>query len=148
MKEETAGKLIEILLVEDNLADVRLAQETFGESRLPVRLHVARDGIEALDFLRREGAHAAAPRVDLVLLDLNLPRKDGRQVLAEVKSHPALRTIPVVVLTVSQSEADILRAYDLNADGYLPKPVDLDQLVKIARNIESLRPLLAGLAGG
>jgi CheY-like chemotaxis protein len=127
---------IEILLVEDNLGDARLTQEALREAKVRNRLSHVRDGVEALAFLRREGAHAEAPRPDLILLDLNLPRKDGREVLAEIKQDERLRRIPVVVLTVSQADEDILRVYDLNANCYITKPVDLEQFIKVVRSIE------------
>ena len=127
---------IEILLVEDSPADVRLTVEALRDAKVRNHLHVAPDGIEALKFLRREGAHVNAPRPDLILLDLNLPRKDGREVLEEVKADPMLRRIPVVVLTTSEAEQDILRSYDLHANCYIRKPVDLDQFITIVRSIE------------
>ena len=132
----TSGLPIEILLVEDNAGDVRLTQEALREGKVKNNLSVARDGVEALEFLRREGPHANAPRPDLVLLDLNLPRKDGRQVLAEIKNDDALKTIPVVVLTTSSAEADILRSYSLHANCYITKPVDLDQFVQVVKSID------------
>jgi len=122
-----ATDVVEILLVEDNPADVRLTEEALRESGRPLHLSVAPDGVEALAFLRREGRYAAAPRPDLVLLDLNLPRKGGREVLAEVKADPALRAIPVVVLTTSQAPGDVHAAYDLRANCYLTKAGDVDQ---------------------
>jgi chemotaxis family two-component system response regulator Rcp1 len=127
---------VEILLVEDNPGDVRLTREALREGKVRNNLYVASDGVEALAFLRREGRYADAVRPDLVLLDLNLPRKDGREVLEEIKADPALRYIPVVVLTSSQAEQDILRAYDLHANCYVSKPVDLDQFIHVVRSIE------------
>jgi two-component system, chemotaxis family, response regulator Rcp1 len=127
---------IEILLVEDNAADVRLTVEALREGKVRNNLSVARDGAEAMEFLRREGPYAEAPRPDLVLLDLNLPRMDGREVLAELKADPELRTIPVVVLTTSSAEADILRSYSLHANCYITKPVDLDQFVTVVKSID------------
>ncbi len=127
---------IDILLVEDNPGDVELTREALHDTKLHIRLSVVNDGVEALAFLRREGRHAAAYRPDLILLDLNLPRKDGRGVLAEIKADPDLRHIPVVILTSSQAEQDILRAYELHANCYVTKPVDLDQFVTIVRSIE------------
>lgn len=126
----------EILLVEDNPADVRLTREALHEGKVRNNLSVAADGVEALAFLRREGSHADAVIPDLILLDLNLPRKDGRQVLEEIKADPSLRHIPVVVLTSSQAEQDILRAYDLHANCYVTKPVDLDQFIHVVQSIE------------
>jgi CheY-like chemotaxis protein len=127
---------VEILLVEDNPGDVRLTQEALRESKLHNNLSVARDGVEALAFLRREGPYATAPRPDLILLDLNLPRKDGREVLAEIKSDPHLRAIPVVVLTTSQAEQDIAQSYNLHANCYVTKPVDLEQFITVVQSIE------------
>ena len=133
----TDGRLINILLVEDNPADVRLTQEVLKEAaHARTRLHVAGDGVEALAFLHKEGSFASAPRPDLMLLDLNLPRVDGRQVLAEVKGDPDLRRIPVVVLTTSPSEDDILHAYDQHVNSYIRKPVDLDQFLHVLRAID------------
>jgi CheY-like chemotaxis protein len=128
--------MFEILLVEDNPGDVELTREALVESKVHMRLSVVSDGVEALAFLRREGRHADAPRPDLMLLDLNLPKKDGRAVLGEVKQDPALRNIPVVILTSSQAEQDIVRAYDLHANCYVTKPVDLEQFMTIVRSIE------------
>ncbi|MBD0321612.1 MAG: response regulator [Gemmatimonadetes bacterium] len=127
---------IEVLLVEDNPGDVRLTREALKEGKVHNNLHVAPDGVEALAFLRREGRYADAVRPDLILLDLNLPRKGGREVLEEVKSDPALRHIPVVILTSSQAEQDIARAYDLHANCYISKPVDLDQFITVVKSIE------------
>lgn len=127
---------IEILLVEDNAGDARLTQEALKEGKVRNNLYVARDGVEALAFLRKGDGYAGVPRPDLVLLDLNLPRKDGREVLAEMKQDPSLRTIPVVVLTTSEAEQDILRTYQLNANCYITKPVDLDKFITIVRSIE------------
>jgi CheY-like chemotaxis protein len=132
----TAGRPIEILLVEDNPGDVRLAIEALRESKVRNNLQVARDGIEALQFLRREEPHVDAPRPDLVLLDLNLPRKDGREVLAEIKADADLSTIPVVILTTSRAEQDVLRSYELQANCYITKPVDLDQFITVVKSIE------------
>jgi two-component system, chemotaxis family, response regulator Rcp1 len=131
------GKPVEILLVEDNPGDVRLTQEALRDAKVCNRMHVARDGVEAMEFLRRTGSHADAPRPDLILLDLNLPRKDGREVLAEIKADSELRRIPVVVLTTSKAEEDILRAYNLNANCYIAKPVDFEQFVHVVKSIES-----------
>lgn len=130
------GKPIEILLVEDNPGDVRLTVEALKEGRVRNSLAVAKDGVEALAYLRRQGSHASANRPDLILLDLNLPRKDGREVLAEIKEDPVLRRIPVVVLTTSRAEEDILRTYDLHANCYITKPVDLDQFISVIRSID------------
>lgn len=125
----------EILLVEDNPGDVLLTQEALQEAKLRVTLNVVSDGVEALDFLHRRGPYAAATRPDLILLDLNMPRKDGREVLEEVKTDPALCSIPVVVLTTSQAEQDIVRSYHLHANAYVTKPVDLDQFITIVQSI-------------
>ena len=132
-----SGKAIEILMVEDNPADIRLTREAFAEGRINNALHVVSDGVQALAFLRREPPYGNAPRPDLILLDLNLPRKDGREVLADLKSDPAFRRIPVVILTTSRSDADVLRTYDLHANCYITKPVDLDRFLEIVRTIEN-----------
>lgn len=127
---------LDILLVDDNPADVRLTQEALEESRLATRLSVARDGVEAMDYLYRRGDFSGAAEPDIVLLDLNLPYKDGREVLAEVKGDETLRRIPVVVLTTSKAEGDILRSYDLHANAYITKPVQLDELIDVLRQLE------------
>lgn len=124
-----------ILLVEDNPGDVRLTQEAFREADSVNIVGVASDGVEALDYLRRRGRYADALRPDLILLDLNLPRKDGREVLAELKDDPLLRRIPIVVLTVSQAEQDIVRTYELHANCYISKPINLDNFIDIAAAI-------------
>ncbi len=136
MTLRNAPEAFEILLVEDNPGDARLAQEALKEGRMTSRLKVVVDGVEAMSFLRREGHYAGSPRPNLILLDLNLPRKDGRQVLAELKADEDLRRIPVVVLTTSQAEQDILRSYDLHANCYITKPVDLDRFISVVRSIE------------
>jgi two-component system, chemotaxis family, response regulator Rcp1 len=128
---------IQILLVEDNPADVDLTTEKLEESKILCDLHVVADGVEAMTFLRREDQYANAPRPDLVLLDLNLPRKDGREVLADMKADPSLKRIPVVVLTSSQAEEDVVKTYELQASAYVTKPVDLDGFAKIVSGIES-----------
>ena len=130
------GRPIEILLVEDNPGDARLAKEALKEARVNNNLTVAKDGEEALEFLHRRGRHEQAPRPDLILLDLNLPRKDGREVLAEIKAHDSIKRIPVVVLTTSEAEEDVVKAYNLNANCYVTKPVDLDQFIKVVKSIE------------
>ena len=130
------GRPIEILLIEDNPGDARLALEAIREGKVHNNFTWLADGFEALAFLRREGKHAQAPRPDLILLDLNLPRKDGREVLAEIKEDENLRRIPVVVLTTSEAEEDILRAYHLQANCYISKPVDLEQFIKVVKSIE------------
>ena len=129
-------RAIEILLVEDSPADVRLTQEALREGGLEHDLHVARDGDEALAFLRREDHHADAPRPDLILLDLNLPGKDGREVLADVKNDPDLRRVPVVVLTTSKAEEDVVRTYDLHANCFITKPVGLENFVDVLRQVQ------------
>ena len=136
MSTKTIGRPIEILLVEDNPGDVRLTQEALKEGKVRNKLHVVEDGVEAMAFLRGEGEYADAPRPDLVLLDLNLPKKDGREVLAEIKGDPNLRRIPVVVLTVSEANEDILKTYDLHANCYVTKPVDLDQFIVVVKSVE------------
>ena len=136
MNRQEIGKPVEILLVEDNPGDVRLTIEAFRENRLHNNLHVVRDGEEAIAFLRRDGQYADGPRPDLILLDLNLPKKDGREVLAEIKEDSDLKRIPVVILTTSAAEEDILKTYELYANCYVTKPVDLDQFIKVVRSIE------------
>ena len=136
MSIQKRGEPIEILLVEDNPGDVRLTQEALKEGKVINNLHVVGDGVKALAFLHREGEYADAPRPDVMLLDLNLPRMDGREVLAVVKTDEHLRRIPVVVLTVSKAEEDILKTYDLHANCYITKPIDLDQFMKVVRAIE------------
>ncbi len=131
------GRMVEILLVEDSPGDVRLTKEALREGKVRNTLHVVPDGVEALAFLRHEGRYAAVPRPDVILLDLNLPKKDGREVLAEIKEDDNLRRIPVVILTTSQDERDVLRAYELHANCYIAKPVDLDQFIAVIRSIES-----------
>jgi CheY-like chemotaxis protein len=130
------SEAIEVLLVEDNPGDVRLTREALKEGKVRNNLSVAPDGVEALAFLRREGKYADAPRPDVILLDLNLPRKDGREVLEAIKADPALRNIPVVILTTSDAERDIVRAYSLHANCYITKPVDLDQFITVVKSIE------------
>ncbi|MEO8430838.1 MAG: response regulator [Acidobacteriota bacterium] len=127
----------QILLVEDNPGDARLTREVFEEGRLTNHLHVVSDGVEAIRFLRKQGPYASAPRPDLILLDLNLPRMDGREVLAEIKSDPSLQLIPVVVLTTSAAAQDIDTTYRLHANSFITKPVDLDQFIAVVRSIES-----------
>jgi two-component system, chemotaxis family, response regulator Rcp1 len=126
-----------ILLVEDSPGDVRLMQEAFRELTKEVALHVAVDGVDAMAFLRREGEHIGAPRPDLILLDLNMPRMDGREVLARVKSDASLRTIPIVILTTSQAEDDITACYDLQTNSYLSKPVDLEEFDSLVRSVNN-----------
>lgn len=132
----TESDEIHVLLVEDDPGDVLMTQEAFEHHKLRNQLHVVPDGVEALAYLRREGEHADAPRPGLVLLDLNLPRKDGREVLEEVKNDASLRSIPIVVLTTSQAEEDILRSYNLHANAYVAKPVDFDRFIEVIRQID------------
>jgi two-component system, chemotaxis family, response regulator Rcp1 len=137
MNDALDGRAVEILLVEDNPGDARLTLEALKEGKIRNNLSHARDGVEAMAFLRREGEFHEAPTPDIILLDLNLPRKDGREVLAELKQDPGLRSIPVVVLTTSEAEQDIVRTYDLHANCYITKPVDLDKFIGIVRAIET-----------
>jgi CheY-like chemotaxis protein len=127
---------IEVLLVEDDPGDVLMTQEAFEEHKVRNNLAVVNDGTEAIAYLRREGQYADVGRPDLVLLDLNLPRRDGREVLAEIKNDPDLRQIPVVVLTTSQADEDILRSYQLHANAYVTKPVDFDRFIAVVRQID------------
>ena len=136
MASRSIGTAIEILLVEDSPADVRLTKEVLGKTSVRNTLHVVRDGVDAMAFLRREGGYADAPMPDLILLDLNLPKKHGREVLAEFKQDPALKRIPVVVLTTSVAERDILEAYGLHANCYITKPIDLDQFIEMMKVTE------------
>jgi len=129
------GMPIEVLLVEDNAGDVRLTQEAFREANRAIHLHVASDGVEAMAFLRQERAHVHAPRPDLILLDLNLPKMDGRQVLAQVKADSDLKTIPTIILTTSEAEADIVKSYQLQANCYLSKPVQLEAFESLVKSI-------------
>jgi two-component system, chemotaxis family, response regulator Rcp1 len=133
----TDAEPIEILLVEDSPGDVRLTREAFKDAKVHVNLHVASDGTEAMAFLRSEGDYADVPRPDLILLDLNLPKKDGREVLAEIKESPTLKSIPVVVLTTSASEADILRSYNLHANCFITKPVGLNGFLDVVKSIDN-----------
>lgn len=136
MSANSVSQAIDILLVEDNEGDARLAIEAMRDSKLRNRLHHVTDGEEAMAFVRRQGKYAEAPRPDLILLDLNLPRKDGREVLVELKEDERLRSIPVVILTVSSAEEDILKAYNLHANCYITKPIDLHQFMKVVKSIE------------
>ena len=130
-------RAIEILLVEDNPADILLTEEAFGEAEFPHRLHVARDGIEALAFLRREGAYAQVPVPDVVLMDLNMPRLSGLETLDILKEDEGLRAIPVIVLTTSRAESDIWRSYNLHANAYIPKPVTISEFVGVIKSFEA-----------
>lgn len=136
MSPRPATQPIEVLLVEDNPGDVRLTREALRDGKVANNLSVVPDGVEALAFLRRQGRYADAPRPDLILLDLNLPKKDGREVLQDIKADPVLQRIPVVVLTSSEAERDIAQAYALHANCYITKPVDLDQFITVVRSIE------------
>src|ERR1700722_3627725 len=131
------AQAIEVLLVEDSPGDVRLTREAFKDAKVHINLHVASDGTEAMSFLKREGEHANVPRPDLILLDLNLPKKDGREVLAEIKESPTLKSIPTVILTTSASEEDILRSYRLHANCYITKPVDLNGFLDVVKSIDN-----------
>ena len=134
--ESIMARGIELLLVEDSEPDVRLTMEALREAKVKNRLWVVEDGVEALEFLRQQGRFADAPRPDLILLDLNLPRKDGRQVLQEIKADEAIKRIPVVVLTTSKNEEDVLRAYDLHANCYITTPVDFNRFMEVVKSIE------------
>jgi CheY-like chemotaxis protein len=129
-------EVIDVLLVEDDPGDVLLIEEAFADNKVRNRLHSVSDGVDALAFLRQAGDYVEAPRPDLILLDLNLPRKDGREVLAEIKSDPELKQIPVVVLTTSKAEEDVLRSYKLHANAYVTKPVDFDRFIEVVRQID------------
>jgi two-component system, chemotaxis family, response regulator Rcp1 len=134
--DNSIGRPVNILLVEDNPGDVRLTVEALKESKVRNNLMVVEDGVEALQCLRQQGKYASQPRPDIVLLDLNLPRKDGREVLAEIKVDELLKHIPVVVVTSSQAEQDVLKAYNLHANCYITKPVDLEQFINVVKSIE------------
>jgi chemotaxis family two-component system response regulator Rcp1 len=135
MVTKSLPRHIEILLIEDSPADILLTREAFEESRILNSLHVAEDGVQAMDFLYKRGAYASAPRPDLILLDLNLPRKNGREVLAEIKADSDLKKIPIVILTTSSAEEDVLKAYDLNANCYVVKPVGFDNFMEAIQSI-------------
>jgi len=148
MAPSKQGKPVDILLVEDNAGDADLAREALESSKVSNKLHVVSDGVEAMEFLRKQGKFAKVPRPDLILLDLNLPRKDGRQVLAEVKADPDLRIIPVVILTTSKEEEDILKTYDLHANCYITKPIDFNQFLKVIGAIEDFWLTIVKLPSG
>ncbi len=136
MKSQLQTKPIDILIAEDSPTDVMLMREALDHARVLNTLHVVEDGVEAMEFLRREGKHSAAPRPDLILLDLNMPRKNGLDVLGEIKTDENLQSIPVVILTLSRAEADILKAYKHSANCYITKPVDFDAFAEVVRSIE------------
>jgi two-component system, chemotaxis family, response regulator Rcp1 len=137
MSAKKAGKPVDILLVEDSAGDARLAKEALKDSKVTNELFIVDDGVEAMNFLRRKGKkYENAPRPDLILLDLNLPKKDGREVLAEIKEDEDLKRIPVVILTVSKAEEDIIKTYNLHANCFITKPIDLDQFMRVVRSIE------------
>lgn len=141
-------KIVEILLVEDNPGDADLARETLINSKLRNNLHVVTDGEKAMKFLRREVPYSDVPRPDIILLDLNLPRKDGREVLADIKADEALKRIPVVILTSSQADEDVIRSYDLHANCYITKPLDFKQFTKVVHSIESFWLTIVRLPNG
>jgi CheY-like chemotaxis protein len=141
------GSVIQVLLVEDDPGDVLMTREAFEDNKVANTLHVVNDGAEALAFLRKEGEHAGAPTPDLVLLDLNLPRMDGREVLAAVKADDELRQIPIVVLTTSEAEEDVLRSYALHANAYVTKPVDFDRFIEVVRKIDEFFVSVVRLPG-
>ena len=136
MSDRKPAAPVEILLVEDNPADVRLTREALKEGKVYNNLHWAKDGVEALEFLHRQGKHAAAPRPDIILLDLNLPKIDGREVLQDIKKDENLKRIPVVILTTSKAEEDVLKSYNLHANCYVTKPVDLEQFIVVVKSID------------
>ncbi len=148
MSTKKTGVPVDILLVEDNSGDARLAREALKDSKLLNNLSHVADGEEAIAFLRRQGRHAAAPRPDLILLDLNLPGKDGREVLAEIKADESLKRIPVVILTVSSAEEDIFKAYNLHANCFITKPIDLNQFLKVVHSIEDFWLSIVKLPNG
>jgi CheY-like chemotaxis protein len=147
MTEPTPLDVIDVLLVEDDDGDVLMTKEAFEHHKIRNHLHVVQDGEEALNFLRREGEYTDAPRPGLILLDLNLPRRDGREVLAELKNDPELRLIPVVVLTTSEAEEDIVRSYALHANAYVSKPVDFERFIEVIRQIDDFFVTVVKLPG-
>jgi CheY-like chemotaxis protein len=142
------AKSIDVLLVEDDPGDTLMIREAFEDNKVRNRLTCVTDGVQALEYLRRDGGHADATRPDLILLDLNLPRKDGREVLAEIKADDDLRTIPVVVLTTSQAEEDVLRSYELHANAYVTKPVDFERFIEVVRQIDNFFVTVVKLPNG
>ena len=147
MDIDRLGRPADFLLVEDNPGDVRLTQEALKSHKVQNNLHVVTDGEEAMAFLRKQGKYKDAPRPDIILLDLNLPKKDGREVLAEIKSDPALKTIPVVIITSSEAEQDVIKSYNLNANCYVTKPVNLDQFIKVVQSINDFWLTIVKLPG-
>ena len=145
MSVESNVEPIEILMVEDGPGDVRLTREVFKECEVRNKVHVAEDGVEAMAFLRREGKYADAVRPDLILLDLNLPKKDGREVLKEIKSDEKLKSIPIIVLTVSTTEEDIIKTYNLHTNSFIIKPIDLDEFVEVVKSIQKFWFMIAKL---
>lgn len=138
MEKYTLGhQMVDILLIEDNPGDIRLAKEALKESKISNSLHIVTDGMAALDFLYQKGEYSLAPRPDLILLDLNLPKKDGREILSEIKNDESLKRIPVVILTTSSAEEDVLITYGLHANCYITKPIDFDQFIKVVKSIEN-----------
>ena len=148
MTSRSVGEVVDILLVEDNEGDARLAKEAMRDSKLRNILHHVADGEEAMAFLKKEGKYSLVPRPDLILLDLNLPKKDGRQVLAEVKGDDRFKRIPVVILTVSSAEEDSLKTYNLHANCFITKPIDLGQFMKVVRSIEDFWLTIVKLPNG
>jgi len=148
MKQQDNSKMVDILLVEDNEGDARLAMEAMRDSKIRNKMHHVSDGEEAMAFLHKEGKYTNVSRPDLVLLDLNLPKKDGRQVLAEIKEDDELKRIPVVILTVSSAEEDILKTYNLHANCYITKPIDLSQFMKVVHSIEDFWLTIVKLPSG
>jgi len=148
MTDSTRASPVEILLVEDNPGDVRLTKEALKEGKVYSNLHWAKDGVEALEFLRRKGQFAGVPRPDIILLDLNLPKKDGREVLSEIKNDDDLKRIPVVILTTSKAEEDVLRSYQLHANCYVTKPVDLEKFIVVVQSIDKFWLTVVTLPNG
>ena len=148
MTDATKATPVEILLVEDNPGDVRLTKEALKEGKVYSNLHWAKDGVEALEFLRHQGKFADVPRPDIILLDLNLPKKDGREVLSEIKNDDDLKRIPVVILTTSKAEEDVLRSYQLHANCYVTKPVDLDKFIVVVQSIDKFWLTVVTLPNG
>lgn len=134
--EGSNTKAIDILIVEDNAGDARLIKEVLNDTKAYGSLYLVKDGVEAMEFLRNEGKYKTSPKPDLIILDLNLPRKDGRETLAEIKNDQALKHIPIVIMTISQAEEDILMCYNLHANCYIPKPIDLNHFIKVVKSVE------------